>query len=97
MKSDVVIVDNDTAIIKHYRTGPVNRIGLRKVEFWAINGASLSLDRTSLILQPAYNVDELLSFQCEIAQNQEEYEVKMEEHRRRNLKTLQAELQKNKI
>ena len=55
VKGDLIIVDNDTVIIKHYRTGPVKRIGLRKVEFWETNGASWELDRTSLVLESALN------------------------------------------
>lgn len=88
---------NDTVIIKQYKTGPVKRIGLRKVEFWETNGASWELDRTSLVLQSALNSGELSSFQCEVALSLESYDAKMEEHRDKNLEILQAELEKNKI
>ena len=97
VKGDVIIVDNDTVIIKHYRTGPVKRIGLRKVEFWETNGASWELDRTSLELKSALNSGELSSFQCEVAPSLEDYNAKMLEHRGNNLEILQAELKKNKI
>ena len=97
VKGDVVLVDNDTVIIKHYKTGPVKRIGLRKVEFWENNGAYWELDRTSLLLRPDYVTDELTSFQCEVAENLEDYNAKLEEHRLKNLKMLQSELKKNKI
>ena len=87
-KGDAIIVDNDTVIIKHYKTGPVKRIGLRKVEFWETNGASWELDRTSLVLQSALNSGELSSFQCEVALSLESYDAKMEEHRDKNLEIL---------
>ena len=69
VKGDVVLVDNDTVIIKNYKTGPIKRIGLRKVEFWENNGTYWELDRTSLVLQPAYVSDGLSSFQCNLAEN----------------------------
>ena len=97
VKGDVIIVDNDTVTIKHYRTGPVKRIGLRKVEFWETNGASWELDRTSLVLQSPLNSSDLPSFQCEVALSIENYDDKMEELRGKNLEILQAELKKNKI
>ena len=97
MKGDVIIVDNDTVTIKHYRTGPVKRIGLRKVEFWETNGASWELDRTSLVLQSPLNSGDFPGFQCEVALSIENYDSKMEEHRGKNLEILQAELKKNKI
>ena len=97
VKGDVVLVDNDTVIIKNYKTGPIKRIGLRKVEFWENNGTYWELDRTSLILQPAYVSDKLSSFQCNLAENLKDYNAIMEEHRLKNLEALQTELKKNKI
>ncbi len=97
VKGDVVLVDNDTVIIQHHKTGPVKRIGLRKIEFWESNGTYWELDRTSLLLKPDYVTDEMTSFQCEVAENLKDYNAKMEEHRLKSLKTLQIELKKNKI
>ena len=97
VKGDVVLVDNDTVIIKHFKTGPIKRIGLRKVEFWENNGTYWELDRTSLILQPDYVSDKLSSFQCNLAENLKHYKAIMEEHRMKNLEALQIELKKNKI
>ena len=97
VKGDAIIVDNDTVIIKHYKTGPVKRIGLRKVEFWETNGASWEFERTSSVLKSARNSGELYSFQCEVALSIDSYNAKMEEYRGKNLEILQAELEKNKI
>ena len=97
VKGDVVLVDNDTVIIKHFKTGPIKRIGLRKVEFWENNGTYWELDRTSLILQPDYVSDKFSSFQCDLAESLKDYNVRMEEHRMENLEALQIELKKNKI
>ena len=97
VKGDVVLVDNDTVIIKNHKTGPIKRIGLRKVEFWENNGTYWELDRTSLILQPDYVSDKLSSFQCNLAENLKHYKAIMEEHRMKNLEALQIELKKNKI
>ena len=97
VKGDVVLVDNDTVIIKHHKTGPIKRIGLRKVEFWENNGTYWELDRTSLILKPGYVSDKLSSFQCNLAENLKDYNAIMEEHRIKNLEALQIELKKNKI
>ena len=99
VKGDVVLVDNDTVITKHYKTGPVKRIGVRKVEFWENqdNGTYWELDRTSLVLQPAYVTDGLSSFQCNLAENLKDYDAIMEGHRLKNLEILRAELRKNRI
>ena len=97
VKGDVVLVNNDTVIIIHYKTGPIKRIGLRKVEFWENNGTYWELDRTSLVLRPDYVSDELSSFQCNLAENLKDYNDIMEEHRLKNLEVLQTELKKNKI
>ena len=97
VKGDVVLVDNDTVIIKNHKTGPIKRIGLRKVEFWENNGTYWELDRTSLVLRPDYVSDELSSFQCNLAENLKDYNAIMEEHRLKNLEVLQTELKKNKI
>ena len=99
VKGDVVLVENDTVITKHYKTGPVKRIGVRKVEFWANedNGTYWELDRTSLILKPGYVSDKLSSFQCNLAESLKDYNAIMEEHRLKNLQSLQIELKKNKI
>ncbi len=99
VKGDVVLVDNDTVITKHYKTGPVKRIGVRKVEFWENQdtGTYWELDRTSLVLQPPYVTDGLSSFQCKLAENLKDYNAIMEGHRRQSLETLRSELRKNRI